>query len=138
LPLDHLAEDAGSNQIIVCQQVERCPRLPRQHQPRIANTNVNTRQAAAEKSETLGITRNRGNRRINLKFDDASWVEIRGRDGRTLLSQLNPAGSERSVEGKPPFSLIIGNAQHVRVSYEDRQVDLTPHVKVEVARFTLD
>ena len=79
-----------------------------------------------------------GNRRINLKFDDASWVEIRGRDGRTLLSQLNPAGSERSVEGKPPFSLIIGNAQHVRVSYEDRQVDLTPHVKVEVARFTLD
>ncbi len=79
-----------------------------------------------------------GNRRINLKFERASWVEIRGRDGKTLLSQLNPAGSEQAVEGKPPFSLIIGNAQHVRLSYEDRQIDLTPHVKVEVARFTLD
>src|SRR5712675_1429629 len=26
LPLDHPAEDAGSNQIIVCEQVERCLR----------------------------------------------------------------------------------------------------------------
>lgn len=79
-----------------------------------------------------------GNRRIVLKFDRASWVEIRGRDGKTLLSQLNPAGSEQTVEGKPPFSLIIGNAQHVRLSYEDRQIDLAPHVKVEVARLTLE
>jgi cytoskeleton protein RodZ len=55
-----------------------------------------------------------------------------------LLSQLNPAGSEQAVEGRPPFSLVIGNAQYVRLSYEDREIDLTPHVKVEVARFTLE
>lgn len=79
-----------------------------------------------------------GSRRINLRFDRASWVEIRNRDGKVLLSQLNPAGSEQAVEGKPPFSLVIGNAQHVRLSYDDRQIDLAPHVKVEVARFTLD
>jgi len=77
-------------------------------------------------------------RRIVLKFDGNSWVEIRGRDGKILLSQLNPAGSERTVEGRPPFSLIIGNAQYVRLSYEDRQIDLAPHVKVEVARLTLE
>jgi cytoskeleton protein RodZ len=76
--------------------------------------------------------------RIALRFERSSWVEIRGHDGRTLLSQLNPGGTERTVEGRPPFSLIIGNAQHVRLSYDDRPVDLTPHVKVEVARFTLD
>ena len=79
-----------------------------------------------------------GNHRIVLKFERPSWVEIRGRDGKTLLSQLNPAGSEQTVEGRPPFSLIIGNAQHVRLSYDDRQIDLAPHVKVEVARFTLE
>jgi len=77
-------------------------------------------------------------RRIVLKFDGTSWVEIRGRDGKTLISQLNPAGSEQTVEGRPPFSLVIGNAQFVRLSYEDRQIDLAPHVKVEVARFTLE
>jgi len=79
-----------------------------------------------------------GYRRIVLKFEGPSWVEIRGHDGKALLSQLNPAGSERTVDGKPPFKLIIGNAQQVRLSYEDRQIDLAPHVKVEVARFTLD
>lgn len=73
-----------------------------------------------------------------MKFERESWVEIRGRDGKALVSQLNAAGSERTVEGKAPFALIIGNAQHVRLSYDDRPIDLAPHVKVEVARFTLD
>jgi cytoskeleton protein RodZ len=39
--------------------------------------------------------------------------------------------------GRPPFSLVIGNAQHVHLLYDDRPVDLNPYVKVEVARFTL-
>lgn len=79
-----------------------------------------------------------GARRIALKFERESWVEIRGRDGKTLISQLNPGGSERVVEGRPPFALIIGNAQYVRMTYDDRPIDLAPFVKVEVARFTLD
>jgi cytoskeleton protein RodZ len=79
-----------------------------------------------------------GTHRIAMKFERESWVQIRGADGKSLISQLNPGGSERTVEGRAPFTLIIGNAQHVRLSYDDRQIDLTPHVKVEVARFTLD
>ena len=79
-----------------------------------------------------------GTRRISMKFERESWVEIRGRDGKTLLSKLNAAGTEETIEGRPPFALIIGNAQHVRLSYDDQPVDLAPHVKVEVARFTLD
>jgi cytoskeleton protein RodZ len=79
-----------------------------------------------------------GNRRIVMKFDRPSWVEVRGRGGKTLFSRLNAAGTEQTIEGQPPFSLVIGNAQHVRMSYEDRQIDLAPHVKVEVARFTLE
>ena len=73
-----------------------------------------------------------------MKFDRESWVEVRGRNGKALLSRLNAAGSEQTVEGRPPFSLIIGNAQYVQLSYEDRLIDLAPHVKVEVARFTLE
>ena len=79
-----------------------------------------------------------GKRHIRMKFERESWVEIKDRGGKTLISQLNPAGSEQAVEGRPPFEVIIGNAQHVRLSYDDRPVDLAPHVKVEVARFTLE
>jgi cytoskeleton protein RodZ len=79
-----------------------------------------------------------GTHRIVMKFERESWVEIRESNGKTLFSKLNPGGSEQTVEGKPPFALIIGNAQHVRLSYDDRPIDLAPHVKVEVARFTLE
>jgi len=91
------------------------------------------RQPAAERAPPPD-----GRRRIALRFERESWVEIRGRDGRILTSELNRAGSERTVEGNPPFALVIGNAQHVRLSYDDRPIDLVPHVKVEVARFTLE
>jgi cytoskeleton protein RodZ len=79
-----------------------------------------------------------GERRIVMRFEAESWVEIRGAGGRLLTTDHNRAGTQRTVDGRPPFTLIIGNAQHVRVSYDDRPVDLSPHVKVEVARFTLE
>ncbi len=77
-------------------------------------------------------------RRIELQFDSESWVEIRSGNGKLLVSQLHLGGTERVVTGVPPFAVVIGNAQHVRLSYNDKPVDLMPHVKVEVARFTLE
>jgi len=79
-----------------------------------------------------------GWRRIEMRFDGESWVEIRSGNGKLLVSQLHLGGTERVVTGVPPFAVVIGNAQQVRLSYNDKPVDLMPHVKVEVARFTLD
>lgn len=78
-----------------------------------------------------------GTQRIVLRCEQESWIEVRDGADRLLISSLNAAGTERVVEGRPPFTLVIGNAQHVRVSYNDRPVDLAPHIKVEVARLTL-
>jgi cytoskeleton protein RodZ len=78
-----------------------------------------------------------GPNRLVLRFEEAAWAEVTDSAGRQLVSSLNPAGSERVVRGRPPYNLVIGNAQHVKVSYNDREIDLQPHVKVEVARFTL-
>lgn len=75
--------------------------------------------------------------RIVLQCEEESWIEVTDGAGRVLVSSLNPPGTERVVRGEPPFSLVIGNAHHVKVSYNDREVDLQPHVRVEVARFTL-
>jgi len=97
-----------------------------------------TEQPAQAEQKTAPAALAAGTRRIQMKFERESWVEIRGRDGKILTSELNPGGTERVVDGKPPFTLIIGNAHYVRLSYDDRPVDLAPHVKIEVARFTLD
>ena len=95
--------------------------------------------AAVTESGAAPVSRdNSRGRRIQLEFQKESWVEIKDREGMTLLSQLNPAGTQKVVEGAPPFSVIIGNAANVRVTYRDVPVDLKPYVKVEVARLTLE
>ncbi len=76
--------------------------------------------------------------RVVLRFEEESWVEVYDSTGKTLMAQLNPAGSVRVVRGEPPYSLVIGNAQHVQVVYGDKIVDLTPHIRVEVARLKLE
>ena len=76
--------------------------------------------------------------RIVMRFEKDSWVEIRAGNGATLISQVNPAGSEKVIEGDPPFSLIIGNAANVRMTYNEQAVDLRPYFKVDVARLKLD
>jgi len=95
--------------------------------------------AAVAQSGAAPVRRgNSEGRRIRFEFQQESWVEIKDRDGLILLSQLNPAGTQKVVEGAPPFSVIIGNAANVRVIYRDVPFDLRPYVKVEVARFTLE
>ena len=80
----------------------------------------------------------KGKRRIVIQFEREAWVEVRSGSGKYLLSQVNPAGTQKVLEGDPPFSLVVGNAPHVRLTYDDKPVDLAPHVKREVARLTLD
>lgn len=74
---------------------------------------------------------------IRLSFGAASWVEVSDSSGKIVFSKLSPAGSVQSVSGKAPFSLTIGNAQHVRLFYQDKPVDLVPYIKAEVAHLTL-
>lgn len=74
---------------------------------------------------------------VRMKFRGAAWVEVKDARGRTLLSRNQPGGSDAEVVGKPPLSLVIGNATDVRLTYNDRDVDLEPHTRVSVARLTL-
>jgi cytoskeleton protein RodZ len=75
---------------------------------------------------------------LKFRFHGDSWVEIRDGKGKLLLSKLNSAGSETEVTGRPPFSVIVGNAPEVRLYYNDREFDLEPHTRVAVARFTVE
>ncbi len=79
-----------------------------------------------------------GGQRLQFVFDGDAWVEVKDKNGKVIFNQLNPKGSQQSVSGSPPFSLVIGNAAHVRVTYNDKPVDLAPHVKVDVARLTIE
>lgn len=75
---------------------------------------------------------------LRMVFAQPSWVEIRDKSGQIIFSQLNPAGSERLVDGTPPFALVVGNAQHVKVQYNGREIELQPRSKDDVARVTVE
>ncbi len=75
---------------------------------------------------------------LHFVFETDSWVEIRDRNDRILFSQLNPVGGEHRMQGRPPLSVVIGNARGVRLNYNGQPFDLAPHTRVEVARFTLE
>lgn len=74
---------------------------------------------------------------IRLTFRAAAWVEITDSRGKILLSRTHPGGSSTEIVGKPPFNFVIGNAPEVRLTYNGREVDLAPHTRVAVARFSL-
>jgi cytoskeleton protein RodZ len=78
-----------------------------------------------------------GSNRLVVRTDGEAWIEIKDSADRMLVSSLNPPGSERVVRGRPPYSLVIGNASNVTVTYDDKPIDLAPHTRHDVARFTI-
>ena len=79
-----------------------------------------------------------GSETIRLRFGRESWVEIREAGGRVLLTGLQPAGSERTLSGRRPLALVIGNAEHVTLERGGAVVDLRGRIRQGVARLTLD
>lgn len=75
---------------------------------------------------------------VVLRFSALSWVEVRDRDDRVLLSQLNAPGSEKSLSGPKPLRLVIGNANAVRMSVAGKPFDLMPHTSLDVAKVILE
>jgi cytoskeleton protein RodZ len=79
-----------------------------------------------------------GQRQLNFRFTADSWIEMRDAQGRVVLSELNRAGSTRSLTAVFPVSLVIGNAKSVTMDIDGAPYDLVPSTKVEVARLRLE
>ena len=75
---------------------------------------------------------------IHLVFEDESWVDVKDKFGKTIFKQVNPPKSEQWISGRPPFSLVIGNASSVHLYYEGEEIDLDEFTDVEVARLILE
>jgi cytoskeleton protein RodZ len=93
---------------------------------------------AAVADERTAQPSSSGEGELQLAFEADSWVEVRDRNGKTLFSRLNPKGTEQRVTGMRPLVVVIGNPRGVRLTYNDRLVDLDPHTKRDVARLTLE
>jgi len=75
---------------------------------------------------------------LSFTFEVESWIEVRDASGEIIVSALNSAGTAREVRGTAPFTMVIGNASGVRLTYDGKPVELTPHRTSDVARLTLE
>lgn len=72
-----------------------------------------------------------------FRYGGESWVEVRDASGKIIYSGTNAPGTSRTIQGKPPFALVVGNAPEVSLEYQGKSLDLAPHTKVGVARLTV-
>lgn len=69
---------------------------------------------------------------------DRSWIEVTDARKQVLHTGESPAGSQLTLSGQPPFDLVVGNARKVKLTYGEREIDLAPHTRAEVARLKLE
>ncbi len=79
-----------------------------------------------------------GVRQLVFSFGDKSWVEVKDARQRIIFTGEQPAGSRQTISGKAPFQIVIGNAAKVELFDGQRQVDLKPYTRAEVARLTIE
>ena len=95
------------------------------------------RAAAPKPSVQQGAAKSRI-ARLRVQFNADSWLEVREHDGGLIYSGTGQAGSERVVEAVAPLSVVIGNANGVRITYNDQALDLSAYAARNIARLTLE
>lgn len=74
---------------------------------------------------------------VQLRADDASWVEARDGRGQILLSRIVQRGESVGIDGALPIRMTIGNAPATRVTFRGKPVDLAASTRDSVARLEL-
>lgn len=77
-------------------------------------------------------------RKIELRFTQDSWVDIRGANRSFKLVGTRKAGEVIRLEGEPPYNIIIGNARGVTLLVDGKPYDFSSKTSRNVARLTLD
>lgn len=73
---------------------------------------------------------------FNLRGE--SWIQVRDGEGAALFTGTGAPGTTRTVQGKPPFAIVVGNAGMVSLEFDGVPVDLSPHIGASgVARMTV-
>ncbi len=75
--------------------------------------------------------------KVHMQFVADCWTQLTDGNGKVLFSGLKRKGDSLDLSGKPPFSLRLGFARGVQVSYNGQAVDVAPFTSGETARLKL-
>lgn len=99
------------------------------------NADVATAAAPVVKPEVPGYQP--GKASISLRFKSDAWVDITDSHNVKLIAGTAKAGQKRTVEGNPPFHVILGNSSAVSLEYNGVPFDHKQYDSKGIARFAL-
>jgi len=74
---------------------------------------------------------------VVVSFEEDCWVDIRDSSREFRLFGTMRKGTVKTLQGEPPYKMVLGNAKAVAVSVDGKAFDLAPHSRDNIARFTL-
>lgn len=113
------------------------PPAPQPATPASVTPKPTSTPAATSAAPAAAPTAASGTARAHLAFSDASWVEVRDKNGKAISSGQHPAGTQHEVAGEAPLTVIIGRASGVQLRYQGQPVTLRPNPDSDIARVVL-
>lgn len=74
---------------------------------------------------------------IVIAAREDSWIQVQDVNGERLYYNIVRAGNQIEIQGRRPYSLVIGNARSVSLLFEGQAVDLEGIAEEGVARLRL-
>ena len=76
---------------------------------------------------------------LEFSFEGESWAEVTDARGERLIYGLNAAGRRLTVRGEPPFAVVLGDANVVRLTVDGEPYPIpTTGREGSLARFAVD
>lgn len=76
-------------------------------------------------------------RTLEFSLTDTSWIKVSNVNKEVLLHGEYLAGSVQTISGIPPFKIVIGAADSVKLTVDGVLYDISNHTKGRVASFIL-
>jgi cytoskeleton protein RodZ len=105
--------------------------------PRLVQTEAAAAEPPAAEAADAG-TEAAGPPKVVLELLGSCWVDIRDANGKNKIIGELTKGARRTLQGEPPFSVVLGNSRAVRILIDGVPYDIGQHARGNVARFKLD
>lgn len=79
-----------------------------------------------------------GKKHLEINATQETWVNVTDVNGREIYSKIVFAGSRETIEAKPPFNVVVGNASGTTLAVDGKPMDLAPHTRVNVAHIKIE
>jgi cytoskeleton protein RodZ len=107
------------------------PTAPVEEVAAVAATKVAAANSAIDVAPGQGL--------LVIEFVDDCWVEIQDGNGVMVLADLKSSGQVINMAIQAPAQVLLGRASAVsNIDFAQRDIDLEPHTRKDIARVTLE